>query len=147
MTADAISFFNSFAEAIADGSHDLDNDTFKLQLHTSSYTFDATDAVKADLSNEVANGNGYTTGGATLSSVTWAQTSGDAVFDAADVSWTASGGSIVARSAILLNDTHASDALIGYILLDNSPANVTVTDGNTLTIAWHASNGIFRLTS
>lgn len=146
MTAGAMQFYDSFHERIADGGHDLDNDTFKGQLHTSTYTFDATDAVKADLSNEVANANGYTTGGVTLTSVTWAQTSGVAVFDADALTWTASGGSIVARGLVYLNDTSASDLLIGYVLLDNTPADVTVTAGNTLTLTPHASNGIFRLT-
>lgn len=46
---------------------DFDSDTLKMTLHTSSYTPDLlTHDYQDDLTNEVANGNGYTTGGATL---------------------------------------------------------------------------------
>lgn len=144
MAANALVFYDSFVERIADGGHDLDTNTFKVQLHTSSYTPSAAHAQLSDLTNEVANGNGYTTGGATLASVTWGQTGGTATFDAADTAWTASGGSITARYAVLYDDTSVGDLLIGYILLDNTPADVTVTDGNTLTLQWNAS-GIFTL--
>lgn len=143
MAASAWTFYDSFKEAIGDGTIDLDTHTFKVALFTSSYTPTvATDSLYSGLSGEVANGNGYTTGGATLGSVTWAQTSGTAKFDSADPSWTASGGSIVARYAVLYDSTNS--ALIAYTLLDTTPANVTVTDGNTLTLQL-AANGFFTL--
>lgn len=40
--AATITFYNSFKEYIADGTIDLDTDTFKVTLHTSSYTPSAT---------------------------------------------------------------------------------------------------------
>ena len=40
----------------------------------------------------------------------------------------------------------ASNNLIAYGLMDDTPADVTVTDGNTLTLQWNAS-GIFTLTA
>jgi len=57
--------------------------------------------------------------------------------------WTASGGSITARYAVIYNST--TGGLIGYSLLDNSPADVTATTGNTFTVSPNAS-GIFDLT-
>jgi hypothetical protein len=37
------------------------------------------------------------------------------------------------------------DPILGYFLLDSTPADVTVTDGNSLTVTW-AANGIVRVT-
>ena len=146
-TADAWQFYNTFPEYMADGTIDLDNDTFKMQLHDSSYTFAATHSVRADLTNELATANGYTAGGATMT-VTWTNSSGTVTFDSNDVSWTASGGSIVARRAVIYDDTPSSplDPLVCSSLLDNAPADVTATNGNTFTVAINSS-GIFSLAS
>jgi hypothetical protein len=64
------------------------------------------------------------------------------VDDPADVVWTASGGSITARFACIYEN--ASSKILCYCLLDSTPADVTATTGNTLTVALHAS-GIFTL--
>jgi hypothetical protein len=146
MAAGTFTLYDSVAELIADATIDLDNDSFALQLHTSTYTPSAAHDELADLTNEHANGNGYTTGGITLTGVTWNRASGVATFDSNDVVWTASGGSIVARYAVLIDLTSTNDKLIGYMLLDSTPANVTATTGTTLTIAPHASQGWFQLT-
>ena len=147
MTA-SITLFQSFREYIADGTIDLDSDTFKVTLHSSSFVPSASgDAVYADIDNELSTANGYTNGGATLGSVTWTRSGGTVTFDAADTVWTASGGSIVARYAVIRKSGTANsitDPLVAYILLDTTPADVTTTDGNTLTLQWNAS-GIFTL--
>lgn len=147
MAAGTFTLYNSVAELIADGTIDLDSHTFKLVLLTSSYTPSLAHDEYADISgSEVANANGYTTGGATLASVTWGQTSGVATFDSDNVVWTATGGSITARYAALYDDTSTNDKLIGYVLLDTAPADLTATAGNTLTVGPHVSNGWFQLT-
>jgi len=58
--------------------------------------------------------------------------------------FTAAGGSIVCRFAVIYNWTHADDLLVAFSLLDNSPADVTATNGNTLTIT-PAGAGVFTL--
>lgn len=146
--AASITFYNSFRKYLGDGTVDLDTHTFKVLLTSSSYTPSATThTVKADVTNELSTANGYTAGGATLGTVTWSQSGGTVTFDAADTAWTASGGSITARYAVIYDDTPTSpaDPLVAYILLDTTPADVTATDGNTLTLQWNAS-GIFTLT-
>ena len=55
----------SFKTELLGGTHDLDTDTIKIALFTSSASLDATTTAYST-SNEVANGNGYTTGGNTL---------------------------------------------------------------------------------
>ncbi len=145
--AASFTFYNSFKEYLGDGTIDTNSHTFKVLLTSSSYTPNAsTHTVKADVTNELSTANGYTAGGATLGSVTWNRSGGTVTFDAADTVWTASGGSITARYAVIYDDTPSSpaDPLVGYILLDTTPADVTVTTGNTLTLQWNAS-GIFTL--
>lgn len=143
--AASLTFYNSFREFVADGTIDLDTDTFKVMLVASGYTPLTSHTVKTDITNELSTANGYTAGGATLGSVTWGHSGGTATFDAADTVWTASGGSIVARYAVIYDDTAGSDQLVCYILLDTTPADVTTTAGNTLTLQWNGS-GIFTLT-
>jgi len=143
--AASLTFYNSFREYVADGTIDLDTHTFKVMLVASGYTPSAAHTVKADVTNELSTANGYTAGGATLGSVTWGHSGGTATFDAADTVWTASGGSIVARYAVIYADTAANDELVCYILLDTTPADVTTTAGNTLTLQWNAS-GILTIT-
>jgi len=147
--AASITFYNNWREAIGRAIDLSSPPTVNVTLHTSTYTPDAeAHVVLADLTNQLSTASGYTSGGQALSSVTWTQSTTVAIFDAADTVWTASGGSITARYAILRavgTFNSQVDPLIAYILLDTTPADVTATDGNTFTLQWHA-NGIFRVT-
>lgn len=144
MAAGTFTLYNGVAAYIGDGTIDLNSDTFKIMLLSSSYTPSGSHDTTSDLTGELSTANGYTAGGATLSSVTYSQTSGVATWDSADQVWTASGGSIAARYAVI-NDTTAGK-LIGYLLLDTAPADVTATDGNTLTVGPSSGNGWFQAT-
>jgi hypothetical protein len=143
MAADAWVFFQSFREYVGDGTIDLDDDVFKISLYTSSLTPDAaTQTVKGDLSNEVT-GSGYAE---QTCAATWTRSGATVTFDCADATFTASGGDIVCRFAVLWDDTPSSpaDPLVAYSLLDNTPADVTTVDGTSLTIQINAS-GVFTL--
>lgn len=131
--------FDAFKRDLAGGVHDLDTDTLKVMLVTSTEALgNGTDSVKADIANELATGSGYTAGGVTVAgSIT--MSSATTTIDTADASWTASGGSITAHYAVLYNDTPTApaDPLIAFCYLDynaGTPQDVTVTDGNTLTV-------------
>lgn len=123
----------------------LDSDDIRLTLHTSTYTpSEANDDAFADATNELSTANGYTAGGAALANEAVSLAAGTVKFDSDDVTWTASGGSITARHAVLHNNTPTTptaDPLISYILMDNTPADVTADDGEDLTVAPNASNG------
>jgi hypothetical protein len=145
MPAGKWKLYNSAKQNIGDGTTDLNSHSFKIALFTSASDANTlTETVYSGLTNEVAGANGYTTGGQTLAGVTWSQTGGVATFDATDVTWTASGGSITARFAVIYDDTAATKPLVCVCLLDTAPADVTATAGNTLTIQFNAS-GIFTL--
>ncbi len=131
--------YNDFKLNILKKLMDLSMDTFKVALLQSTSNGIAaalTPATYATLTNEVANGNGYTTGGASAGSPTL--TGGGAVstitWDTADVAWTATGGPIVARAAVIYDFTAAAKNLVAYCLLDSTPADVTVPDGVTETV-------------
>jgi hypothetical protein len=144
--AASISFYNNWREAISDVP--LRSTTFKTTLHNSTYTFAATHVVYADLTNELSTANGYTNGGATMTGASWDHSGATATFDTADTQWVASGGSITARRAVIRaigTFNSQVDPLVASILLDTTPADVTVTDGNTLALQWNAS-GIFTVT-
>lgn len=127
--------YNAFPLYLGDGTIDLDSDTLKVSLHTSSYTPAATHSVYGDLTNEVANGNGYTTGGETLSTVTWTESSGTATLSAANPTWTSS--TFIARYAVVYDDTPSSPAKPLICLFDFS-TDQTVSNG-TFTLQFNAS--------
>lgn len=131
-----ISLYNHTARRFFDGSNSP-TDTYKVRLLTAA-TFNAAHATLAATGGtEVANSNGYTTGGATLTGVAVSTvTTNDAMFDANDASWTAAGGPITASFGILYNDTDADDPPLAFIDFDGSQ---TAADGTDFKIIWNAS--------
>ncbi len=151
MAAGKWKMYNLAKKYIGDGTIDLDLTTnWKLALFQSTSncnTLSVGTNIYADLTNEVGNANGYLTGGADVTGVTWNETAGTVTFDCDNVVWTAAGGSIVARFAVLYKNATVNTIvkpLLLVCLLDTTPADVTVTDGNTLTITMNAS-GLFTL--
>lgn len=125
-----------------DGSIDLDTDTIKVALVTSSYTpdQDAHDFFD-DVTNEVS-GTGYSAGGASLANkaVTADNTDNEGVFDADDVTWSTS--TITARGAVIYKSTGTASTspLICYI---DFGADKSSSAGN-FTLQWD-SEGILNL--
>lgn len=140
MTAGTFTLYDQCAELLMDGTIDLDTHTFNIALFDSGYTPSAAHTTYASISaDEVANGNGYTTGGEALASVTWAETGGVGKFDSDDKVWTAV-GTLTARFAVVYDTT--GGYLLGYMLLDDTPADVSATDAD-FTVGPNASNGWF----
>lgn len=125
---------------------------FRLALVASTWTpAPTTDELWATISgNEIANGNGYTTGGLVIPSAALTQTSGVVKFTSSPVVWTASGTGIPAwRYGVLyyLGTLNAKvNPLVAYFLGDSAPADVPLTTApNTLTVTPNAS-GIISAT-
>lgn len=120
----------AFIDALLNGA------TVKMILMATgfSYDIDADDGYADVSASELANGNGYTTGGVMMSGYAVAI---DDVNDRADatwsnITWTASGGSIgPSPGAIPYIDSHVSDLCIGYI---DFGTDQTATDGGTFAI-------------
>lgn len=110
--------YNSFKRDIMNGALDLDTDTIKVMLVTSTYVPDQDAHTKrSDITNEVS-GTGYTAGGAALANkaVTVDNTDNEGVFDADDVTWPSS--TITARGAVLYKSrggAATADELLCYL--------------------------------
>jgi hypothetical protein len=149
MAAGKVKLYEKAKGNIANGTIDLDSDTFKAILLSSASNANTLSGseVLADLTNELATANGYTNGGQTLTSVTWTQSGGTWTFTSAAPVWTASGAGITARLfAVYANVTRNGkvNPLVGVVLMDIAPADVTATAGNTFTVTPNAS-GLFTL--
>lgn len=129
---------------------DLSGATIKLLLTTSTYAVNTSEtghSALADITNELASANGYTTGGATLASPTITAITGGYKFSTSSGSWTASGAGIPAwRYGIIYVSGSLwgiTSPLLGYFTGDSTPADVPLTaSGNTLQINCPA-NGWF----
>lgn len=136
MAVTAKMYSNATKNLTSGASIDLDGDTLKVMLCTSSYTPNQnTHDFKDDVTNEVT-GTGYTAGGATLGSVTVATSGTVTTLDAADTSWTTS--TITARYAVIYDSTPASDATRPLIAYVDFGADV-VSSGGTFQITWDAT--------
>lgn len=129
---------------------DLTGATIKLLLTSSAYTPNTTEtghSVLADITNELAAGNGYTTGGATLTSPAITAITGGYKFSTSSASWTASGAGLPAWRYGVIYVSGAlwgvTSPVLGYFTGDSAPADVPLTaSGNTLQINCPA-NGWF----
>jgi hypothetical protein len=122
---------------------DLEVDTNRLALFTNSitpnYSTDTAYGVAPYNANEVANGNGYTTGGELITGTTVTESpTGTLMWDASDVQWTSA--TFTARAALAYAAPLAGDNAIVLIDFDN---DYPVTAG-TFLIQW-ASGGIFNI--
>lgn len=116
---------------LAQGVFAIGTDTFKMGLASSSSNLSSSTTTYAGVTNELATANGYTSGGASVSLSASGSSGTATVVQSAGVVWTASGGSITARFAFIYE---VGGNVLAYALLDSTPADVTATSGNTLTV-------------
>lgn len=137
--------FNQFVEDLAAKVHDLFGtagstaDTCKAMLTLSAPV--STNAVRGDLT-EIANGNGYTTGGQSVANV-GARSTGTVTVTATNVTWTASGSAMADfRYVVVYNDTPTSpaDPLVAFW---DYGSTLTLAVGDSFTIKFNngASSG------
>ena len=129
-------------EQLNKGVHIWSSHTFKAGLTNSAPV--NTNTIYSNLT-EISAGNGYSAGGMTLDSVTLSEASGTAKVVITDEVLTASGGSIGPfRYPAIYNDTAASpaDALVCFYDYGSS---ITLASGETFTIDFDATNGLWQL--
>ena len=134
--------FNSFAGKVGDGTIDLDTHTFKCALTNVAPV--ATNTVLADIT-QIAAGNGYSTGGVTLTNVTYTEPSaGTWKWDSDNIVITASGGTMATfRYMPIYDDTAASKDLVGYY----DTGSQSLADGTSLTLTVNANGHILATKS
>jgi len=134
---------NIFVQDLANKKHDLSADTFKVMLTNTAPV--ATNAVYADVSGaELANGNGYTTGGTAATITSSTQTSGTEKWILQTVVFTASGSLGPFRYALLLNVTQTTP-LKPLIAWWDYGSSITLASADTFTVAFDGTNGVLTI--
>ena len=135
----------SFKQELLQGLHDLDGHTLKLALIKSgeSGTFGAASTNFSNITDtsDEASGTGYSSGGATLGSVSIALDGTTAIVDFADVSFS---NSTISASGAMIYNTSASNRAIAVISFGGTVASTAGTFTVSMPTA-DASNAIIRL--
>jgi hypothetical protein len=126
--------YNSLTEDIANGNVNLGSDTFKMLLVTSSYTPDKdTHNRLDDITNEVASGSGYTTGGVTVATTVTLDTANDkTTVTFAAGSWTES--TITAAGAVIYKSRGGASSADELVFYNDFGGDISST-GNTFNVA------------
>jgi hypothetical protein len=132
--------FFSFTEAVAEKVHNLGSDTLRVAL---SNTAPSQSNTQLSQITQIANGNGYTTGGAAASITSSSQTSGTYRLVLGDVVFTATGSVGPFRYAVLYNDSATNDELIGWWDYGSS---ITLNSGETFTVDFDPGTGVLTIT-
>jgi hypothetical protein len=128
-------FTNTSRTNILNALHDLDSDTHKMALFTNASDLGATENTFAGVTGEVGTTNtGYAAGGASVALTMSGTTTVTVVMTTAPV-WTAGTANLTAKFAAIYE---VSGNILCYCLLEAGGADVTATNGNTLTVG---SNG------
>jgi hypothetical protein len=134
--------FNSFVEYLAEKVFDLENDSLKIVL--TDTVPDAANTVYADLT-EIADGNGYTSGGVAATIVSSGQTDGTYKLVLNDLTISAAGGSVGPFRYFVLIDatpTTPDKPLIGWWDYGSS---ITLADGESITVDFSATDGVLQI--
>jgi hypothetical protein len=131
---------NSFKTELLGGTHDLDTDSIKIALYTSSATLGASTTAYST-TNEVTGSTGYTAGGNTLSGASITLSGSTAIVDFSDTTW--SSATITARGALIYNSSKSDKAIA--VLDFGSDKSSTNGDFTVVFPAADASNAIIRI--
>jgi hypothetical protein len=135
--------FDAFVEHLAEKVHNLGADSLRAML-VNSPAPTAANAVKAELT-EIAAGNGYSAGGATLTIQTSAQSGGLYKLTVADAVVTASGAVGPFRYVVIYNDTPSSAPIDPLINFYDYGSSITLQVGETFTMDFDQVNGLLTL--
>ena len=132
--------FYCFVEDLAEKKHNLGSDTLTVALCAAANPPSLSNTVLANITQI-----SYTNlSSRVLSTVSSSQTTGTYKLVVSDLVLTASGGAVAAfRYIVIYNDTAANDELIGYY---DYGSDLTLADGESLTLDFNATNGLLQLT-
>lgn len=134
-------YFNLTTQDLVEGKHDFASggSTYKVMLTNTAPV--ATNHVYSDISgNELAGGNGYTTGGATATMSDSNASGTETAACSGGVSWNATGSGMGPfRYAVMYGGSN--NGLVGFW---DYGSNLTVPSGSTFSITW--GSGVFTVT-
>lgn len=130
MAAGAWTATNATRSKIVDGTFAV-GDTYKMGLVTSASNIGAASTTWAGVTGEVGTTNtGYTTGGISVALTQSGTTTVTVAMTTAPV-WTAGSANLTAKTAVIYE---VGGNVLCYANLDSGGADVTATNGNTLTV-------------
>jgi len=133
--------YNCFVENLAEKVHNLQSDTLKVALTNTAPT--AADTVwNTTVYPAPVAANGYTAGGNSLTVSSSSQTSGTYKLVIADTVFTSTAGGIGPFRYVVLYNSTASGAVIGYYDYGSS---ITLADTETFTVDFDAANGVLTI--
>lgn len=143
--------YNIFVQALCEAKHAFGTtvtrgattaDTYKIMLTNTAPSASADTTYSGISANELANGNGYTTGGVTCTISSESQTSGTekVVLSVSSPTWTASGSMGPFRYVVLYNSTQG-----GLVAWWDFGSSLTMAATDTFTVTFDAVNGVFQL--
>jgi hypothetical protein len=133
--------YNCFVENLAEKVHNLQSDALKVALTNTAPT--AADTVwNTTVYPAPVAANGYTAGGNSLTVSSSSQTSGTYKLVIADTVFTATSGGIGPFRYVVLYNSTASGAVIGYYDYGSS---ITLADTETFTVDFDAANGVLTI--
>ena len=133
--------YNCFVENLAEKVHNLQSDTLKVALTNTAPTSADTVWSLAVYPAPTA-ANGYTAGGNSLTVSSSSQTAGTYKLVIADTVFTSTAGGIGPFRYVVLYNSTASNAVIGYYDYGSS---ITLADTETFTVDFDAANGVLTI--
>lgn len=144
MAAGPFTMYNRARKYLCDGTLDVDGAAWRIALFTSASNANSSAlSAKAEVTNEVPEGFGYSSSGKALTGVAWVvgASAGEMKMIADPIAWSANAGDIVGAKFAVIFDPATGKLLCRSQL---SAGQFTTTSGNRLTIT-PAATGIFKL--
>lgn len=134
--------YNTFADEISKGGHNLQTATFKVALTNTAPTAASDTVWNTTVAPAPAAANGYTAGGNTITTTSATTTSGTFKLVLQDTTFTATSGGIGPFRYSILYNSSASNKVVGYWDYGSS---VTLADTETFTVDFDATNGVLTI--
>ena len=144
MSLAAFALTTAAKQYIGDGTIDLDSDTFKAALVSSASNIGAGTTNFGGVTNELATANGYTSGGFTVTTNTYV----GAKWKTDNIWWQTAATGFSARWMVIYKVGTANgvvNPVLGYVLLDATPADFVFAANKREEFACDATNGWFNL--
>ena len=143
MATGTMAWYGLGIKRMMEGDIDVGGHVFKAMLASSSYTPNPdTHDDKADVVANEVTGTGWAAGGVTVTLDTAIDTANNRVYitisDINETTVTLSDG----KHLVIYDDTHASDALLGYVTFDTALA----PSAGPLSVDFDGTNGALRIT-
>lgn len=137
--------FNLFTQDVSRGTFNFSSGAHTFNVMLTNTAPVATNHLYGDISGtELANGNGYTTGGI-ASAMSDSSTTGTEKVLATNVTWTGSGAGTGAFRYVVIYDNTPTVPLKPLVCWFDFGSSISLGVGDTFTVSFDATNGLFQM--